>query len=96
MDGRLVQIAGQGGPRAQLNLITLMQRRLTITGSTLRARTVAEKGRIADALRAHVWPLLDTRAVAPVVHATYPLDAASDAHRAMEEGSHIGKLVLTV
>jgi putative PIG3 family NAD(P)H quinone oxidoreductase len=96
MDGRLVQIAVQGGVRAQLNLVTMMQRRLTITGSTLRARTVAEKGRIADALRAHVWPLLERREIAPVIHATFPLEAAADAHRVMEEGSHIGKLVLTV
>jgi putative PIG3 family NAD(P)H quinone oxidoreductase len=96
MDGRLVQIAVQGGVKAQLNLITMMQRRLTITGSTLRARTVAEKGRIADALRAQVWPLLERREIAPIVHATFPLASASAAHQVLEEGSHIGKLVLVV
>src|SRR5437762_2396254 len=84
LDGRLVQIGTLGGPKAQINMVPVLQRRLTITGSTLRARSVAEKGAIADALREHVWPLLESRTVAPVVHATFPLRAAADAHRVME------------
>jgi NADPH2:quinone reductase len=96
VDGRLVQIALIGGARAQINMTAVLQRRLTITGSTLRPRSVAEKGAIADALRARVWPLLESGAVAPVIHETFPLRAAAAAHRVMESGAHIGKLVLTV
>jgi NADPH:quinone reductase len=94
MDGRLVQIAILGGAKATLNLITMMQRRLTLTGSTLRARPVAEKGAIAAALRAKVWPWLEAGTVRPVIHATFPLRSAAEAHRVMESGNHIGKLVL--
>jgi putative PIG3 family NAD(P)H quinone oxidoreductase len=93
-DGRLVQIAVLGGVKATLNLITMMQRRLTLTGSTLRARPVAEKGAIAAALHARVWPWLDAGTVRPVIHATFPLRSAAEAHRVMESGNHIGKLVL--
>jgi putative PIG3 family NAD(P)H quinone oxidoreductase len=96
MDGRLVQIAVLGGVKATLNLITMMQRRLTLTGSTLRARPVAEKGAIAAALRARVWPLLEAGTVGPVVHATFPLRSAAEAHRVMESGTHVGKLVLVI
>ena len=96
MDGRLVQIAVLGGVKATLNLITMMQRRLTLTGSTLRARPVADKGTIAAHLHANVWPLLDAGLVRPVIHATFPLARAADAHRVMESGVHIGKLVLIV
>jgi len=96
MDGRLVQIAVIGGPRAEINLVPVLQRRLTITGSTLRPRTVVEKGAIARALRARVWPLLEARTIAPVVHATFPLREAAEAHRVMEADTHIGKLVLVV
>jgi NADPH:quinone reductase len=95
-DGRLVQIAVLGGVKATLNLITMMQRRLTLTGSTLRARPVADKGTIAAHLLANVWPLLDAGSVRPVIHATFPLARAADAHRVMESGVHIGKLVLVV
>jgi NADPH2:quinone reductase len=73
-----------------------MQRRLTITGSTLRARSVADKGLIAKAVKRNVWPLLERGVVRPVVHKTFPLERAADAHRMMEAGEHIGKLVLTV
>jgi len=96
MDGRLVSIAVLGGVKAQINILTMMQKRLTLTGSTLRTRPVAEKGAIAAALRQHVWPLLESGAVAPVVHATFPLAEAAAAHRVMEAGAHIGKLVLVV
>jgi NADPH:quinone reductase-like Zn-dependent oxidoreductase len=73
-----------------------MQRRLTITGSTLRARSVAEKGAIASALRAHVWPMLESGRVRPVLFKTFALDDAAEAHRLMESGVHIGKIVLIV
>ena len=96
IDGRLVQIAFLRGPRVQLDLATLMHRRLTLTGSTLRARSVEEKGRLAQAVKAHVWPLVEAGAVRPVVHATFPLDQASEAHRLMESDTHIGKIVLVV
>ena len=96
MDGRLVSIAVLNGVKATINILTMMQRRLTLTGSTLRTRPVAEKGAIAMALRQHVWPLLEAGKVAPVIHATFPLREAAEAHRVMESGAHIGKLVLVV
>jgi putative PIG3 family NAD(P)H quinone oxidoreductase len=94
VEGRLVAIATQRGAGAELNLQQLMQRRLTITGSTLRIRSVAQKGAIADALRREVWPLIESGAVRPQVYATFPLREAAAAHRVLEEGRHIGKLVL--
>ena len=94
LDGRLVQIATLGGPKAQINMIPVLQRRLTITGSTLRVRSIAEKGAIARALYERVWPLLEAGTVAPVVHATFPLRHADEAHRTIEADLHIGKLVL--
>ncbi len=96
LEGRLVEIATLHGVRAELNIQTIMQRRLTITGSTLRARPVAEKGAIARAVHEHVWPLIERGAVRPIVHATFPLRDAAEAHRVMESSAHIGKLVLTV
>jgi putative PIG3 family NAD(P)H quinone oxidoreductase len=95
-DGRLVQIGLLGSYKAQINLIALMQRRVTLTGSTLRARSVAEKGAIAAALRQRVWPLLESGTVTPVIHATFPLRSAAEAHRVMDSSEHIGKLVLLV
>ncbi|PYR52187.1 MAG: NAD(P)H-quinone oxidoreductase [Acidobacteria bacterium] len=95
LEGRLVEIATLHGVKAELNIQTIMQRRLTITGSTLRARPVADKAAIAVALRQHVWPLLESGAVKPIVHATFPLRDAAEAHRVMESSAHIGKLVLT-
>jgi putative PIG3 family NAD(P)H quinone oxidoreductase len=96
LEGRLAQIAHLRGARVELNLATLMQRRLTVTGSTLRVRSVEEKGRLAQAVKASVWPLIEAGAVRPVVHATFPLDQASEAHRLMESDAHIGKIVLVV
>lgn len=96
MDGRLVQIGMMGGPRAQINLAPILQRRLTLTGSTLRPRTPDQKGAIARELEARVWPLLAAGRVAPVVHRTLPLADASGAHRLLESGEVIGKLVLVV
>jgi putative PIG3 family NAD(P)H quinone oxidoreductase len=94
MDGRLIQIGHMGGAHAQINLTALLRRRLTISGSTLRPRSVAEKGAIARELEAHVWPLLAARRVAPVIDRTFPLTAAADAHRRLESGDHVGKIVL--
>ena len=94
VEGRLVQIGLQGGSSAQLNLAPLLQKRLTITASTLRARSVAEKGTLAAAVKENVWPLLESGAVTPVIHATFPLQSAAEAHRVLESGQHIGKIVL--
>jgi putative PIG3 family NAD(P)H quinone oxidoreductase len=96
LNGRLVQIGLIGGARAQLNLTTVLQKRLTITGSTLRSRSVEEKGAIARQLEEHVWPLLESGAVAPVVDARLPLREAAEAHRRLESGDVIGKIVLLV
>jgi putative PIG3 family NAD(P)H quinone oxidoreductase len=95
IEGRLVQIAIQQGAQAELNLMTVMHKRVTVTGSTLRPRPIAEKARIAAALREHVWPLLDRGGIRPVIHARFPLAAAAEAHRLMESSAHVGKLVLT-
>jgi len=94
VEGRLVQIAFLHGPKAELSLLPVLQRRLTITGSTLRPRPVAEKGAIARALLEEVWPLFARGAVRPIVHATFPLMEAALAHRVLDDGSHVGKLVL--
>jgi NADPH:quinone reductase len=95
VDGRLVQIATLGGAKSEIVLPAIMQRRLTITGSTLRARSIAEKGAIATALAERVWPLLESGRVKPIVYRTFPLREAAAAHRLMESGEHIGKIVLT-
>lgn len=95
-DGRLVQIAVQAGPKTQINLLPILLKRLTITGSTLRSRSLADKAAIAQALRHHVWPLLASGEIAPIIYATFPLEEASRAHALMESGAHIGKIVLTV
>ena len=95
-EGRLVEIATLQGAKAELNIQTVMQRRLTITGSTLRARPIADKGAIAEAVHRHVWPLIESGAVKPIVYATFPLRDASAAHRVMESSAHIGKLVLVI
>ncbi|MEQ1757120.1 MAG: NAD(P)H-quinone oxidoreductase [Vicinamibacterales bacterium] len=93
-EGRLSQIAIMGGGDAPLDLRRLLTKRLTVTGSTLRPRTPAEKGVIAEALRREVWPLLEAGRVKPVVFRTFPLAQAADAHRVMDSGEHIGKIVL--
>jgi putative PIG3 family NAD(P)H quinone oxidoreductase len=96
MHGRLLQIGLLESPRAEINLRTVMQKRLTLTGSTLRTRSVEEKGAIARALEARVWPLLASRQVAPVIYASLPLADASRAHQMLESGDVIGKVVLVV
>ena len=94
MHGRLIQIGLLGSSRAEINLRPVMQKRLTITGSTLRTRSVEEKGSIARALEARVWPLLASRQVVPVIDRTLPLTDAAEAHRLLESGEVIGKIVL--
>jgi len=93
-EGRLVLIAFLGGTRAEVDFRGVLQRWLTITGSTLRPRSVEEKGRIARVLRERVWPLVESGSVRPVVHATIPLADAAAAHRMLEAGAHVGKIVL--
>jgi len=95
-DGRLVQIAFLQGPKVELNFAQVMMRRLTITGSTLRPQSDLAKARIAEALRAHVWPLLESGKVAPVMDSEFPLADAAAAHARMETSGHIGKIVLKV
>ncbi len=96
MDGRIVQIAFLGGPKAEADFSKLMMKRLTHTGSTLRARDDAFKTALAAELEKQVWPLLDERKVAPVMDAMFPLQDAWRAHERMERSEHIGKIVLDV
>ncbi|MEM7121628.1 MAG: NAD(P)H-quinone oxidoreductase [Pseudomonadota bacterium] len=95
MEGRIVFIAFLGGSKAEINFAPLMMKRGTITGSTLRAQSVEAKGQIAEELSREVLPLLETGRVKPIVHATYPLAEAADAHRAIDD-AHVGKIVLTM
>jgi NADPH:quinone reductase len=95
VDGRLVQIGLLGGATSNIDLAHLMHRRLTMTGSTLRIRSVAEKAAIARELEQHVWPLLGSGIVKPVIDRTLPLTQAAEAHRLLESGQIIGKIVLT-
>jgi NADPH2:quinone reductase len=94
MSGRLVQIGLIASSKSTVDLRPVLQRRLTITGSTLRPRTPVEKGAIARALEREAWPLLERGEVKPIVHADFPLARAADAHRELEAGNVIGKLIL--
>jgi putative PIG3 family NAD(P)H quinone oxidoreductase len=94
LDGRLVIIALMGGARAEINLATLMRRRLIVTGTTLRARTIEQKGAVVDAVHARVWPLIESGRVRPVIYRRLPWSEAAEAHRVMEASTHIGKLLL--
>ena len=94
-EGRLVQIATLQGAKVELDLRAMMAKRLTLTGSTLRPQSNGAKAAIAAALRREVWPHLESRRIRPVVHAVFPLERAADAHRLMEAGEQIGKIVLT-
>jgi NADPH2:quinone reductase len=93
-DGRLLIIAVQGGVKSQIDAGAVLRRRLTITGSTLRPRSVQFKSAIAKALREKVWPWLESGKVKPVVHQVFPAEQAAQAHALMESNQHIGKLVL--
>jgi putative PIG3 family NAD(P)H quinone oxidoreductase len=95
-EGRHVSIAAQRGAKAEVPIWTVMAKRLTLTGSTLRARPAEFKFGIADALRREVWPHLEAGSIAPVIDRVFPLARAADAHRRMESGDHVGKIVLAV
>jgi NADPH2:quinone reductase len=95
-DGRLAFIAFLRGPKTELDINELMRRRLTVTGSTLRPRTVEFKGYVAKNLRDKIWPHIDAGRIKPVIYQTFPLEQAADAHRLMETSQHIGKIVLTI
>lgn len=93
--GRIVMIAFLQGPMAQLNLMRLMLKRLTLTGSTLRSRSVEEKARIAREVERQVWPWIEAGRVKPVIDSTFPLTEAEQAHARLQAGAHAGKIVLT-
>lgn len=95
-DGRTVIIALLGGAKATIDANQILRRRLTVTGSTLRPRPVAFKAKIAQSLKAHVWPLLAAGKVRPIIHATFPLAQAADAHAMMDAGEQVGKIILTM
>ncbi len=96
MHGRIVNIAFQKGSKVEVDLLPIMIKRLTLTGSTLRPRSVAEKAEIARSLEAKVWPLFAVGKCKPVIFRTFPLAEAAEAHRLMETSTHVGKIVLTV
>jgi NADPH2:quinone reductase len=95
-DGRLVLIAVQHGPKAEVPLLPLIMKRITFTGSALRGRSVPEKASIAEALKKNVWPLLESGKVKPIIHTTFQLAEVSASHALMESSMHIGKIVLTI
>lgn len=96
IDGRIVNIAFLQGANVQVNMLPVMLKRLTLTGSTLRPRSAEEKAAIADALEQKVWPLIAAGSICPQVAATFPLEQVAEAHRLMESSAHIGKIVLTL
>jgi NADPH:quinone reductase len=93
--GRLVHIATQRGSQVTVDLRAVMMKRLLITGSTLRSRSVEEKSSLARAVESEVWPLFTNGQIRPVIDSTFPLDQAAEAHRRMESSRHIGKILLT-
>jgi NADPH2:quinone reductase len=96
VEGRIVQIAFMGGPKSEVNFMRLMLKRLHHTGSTLRSRSVADKGAITRAVEENALPLIAAGKVKPVMYKTFPLQEAAAAHTLMESSAHIGKIVLTV
>ncbi len=96
MDGRIINIAYLQGATAEVNFLPIMLKRLTLTGSTLRPQSPATKAAIAENLRRHIWPLIEAGKIKPVIARRFPLAEAAAAHRFMESGRHIGKIVLTV
>jgi NADPH:quinone reductase len=96
VEGRMVHISFLKGTKAEINLASLMVKRQTITGSTLRPQSVAQKGAIAKAVEERVWPLVAAGEVLPQIHATFPLEQAAEAHRLMESSAHVGKIMLTI
>jgi NADPH2:quinone reductase len=95
-DGRIVNIAYLRGPKAEINFMTVMLKRLTLTGSTLRPQPISRKGEIAASLMERVWPLIEDGKVKPVIHTTFPLEKAAAAHALMESNTHIGKIMLKI
>ncbi|WP_298331028.1 NAD(P)H-quinone oxidoreductase [Haloactinopolyspora sp.] len=95
-DGRLVVIGLQGGRAAELNIAAVMAKRATVTGSLLRSRSPEQKAQIVEQVRTHVWPMVESGAVAPVVDQVLPMSEAADAHRIVEAGGHLGKVVLAI
>jgi NADPH:quinone reductase-like Zn-dependent oxidoreductase len=95
-DGRIVSIAFMAGFKVELNLMPVMLKRLTLTGSTLRARDAAFKGAIADQLRTRVWPLIESGRIRPIIDTVFPLNEAAKAHALMESSAHMGKIMLRV
>jgi NADPH2:quinone reductase len=96
MDGRLVMIGRQGGVKSEIDVMPILRKRLVLTGSTLRTRSVDEKGALARAVHQHVWPWFESGQVRVIVHQTFPLHDAAAAHRLMESSAHVGKIVLQV
>ena len=95
-NGRLVVIGLQGGTKAELHLGALLAKRAAVLATSLRARPAAEKAAIVASVREHVWPLVESGAVRPVVDTTFPLERAADAHRRLESSEHVGKILLTL
>jgi len=93
-EGKLVQIALMHGSKSEIDFISLLTKRLTLTGSTLRPRSIEQKTRIAKALKKYVWPLIEKGIVRPIIHKVFPLEKASEAHHLMESSKHIGKILL--
>jgi NADPH2:quinone reductase len=93
-DGRLAIIAVQGGTKSEIDTGVVLRKRLAITGSTLRARSIDYKGQLARALRDKVWPLLESGRIKPVIHQVFPAAQAAEAHALMESSTHVGKIVL--
>ena len=96
MNGRLVMIGRQGGVKSEIDVMPILRKRLVLTGSTLRTRSIEEKGALAQSVYQHVWPLFESGAVRVIVHQTFPLPLAAAAHRLMESSAHVGKIVLQV
>ena len=95
-DARIVMIAFMGGHKTELSFLPMLMKRLTLTASTLRPQSAAEKTHIATQLKKYIWPHLESGKIKPVLAANYPLDQVSQAHHLMESSNHIGKIVLTI
>ena len=95
-DGRCVVIALQGGATATISAGIVMVNRLTLTGSTLRPQSIANKGRMAQGLKEKVWPLLEAGTIRPIIYKTFPLKDAAGAHAELERADHVGKVMMTV
>jgi putative PIG3 family NAD(P)H quinone oxidoreductase len=95
-DGRIVSLSFIKGSRVEIDMMPILLKRLTITGSTLRPRSAAAKADIAEQLRVHIWPLIESKKIKPLISARFPLEDVAESHRLMESNKHIGKIILTV